>query len=188
MQIKKMLIVLALTILVFGPISSQAFTVEIDSSGTNALGIRNLEVDSVLYNVAFRYGSSNDIYGAPPDLLFEGEDASAVATAAVNTALNSEDSVRTVGPQTSELYNIGAGVDINYPQFLMAFTSAYDDRTPFEWDIAKAKDEGLLGVNIIGLDVLATYADFNPVPIPAAGWLLGGGLIGLLGLRRRFKS
>jgi hypothetical protein len=28
---------------------------------------------------------------------------------------------------------------------------------------------------------------FQVVPIPAAAWLLGGGLIGLLGLRRRFK-
>jgi hypothetical protein len=27
--------------------------------------------------------------------------------------------------------------------------------------------------------------DFNPVPVPGAVWLLGGGLIGLVGLRRR---
>ncbi len=29
---------------------------------------------------------------------------------------------------------------------------------------------------------------FTAVPIPAAVWLLGGGLIGLLGIRRRFKN
>ncbi len=28
----------------------------------------------------------------------------------------------------------------------------------------------------------------SPVPLPAAAWLLGSGLVGLLGLRRRFKS
>jgi hypothetical protein len=33
-----------------------------------------------------------------------------------------------------------------------------------------------------------TYAKFTVVPIPAAVWLLGGGLIGLLGLRRRLKK
>ena len=27
----------------------------------------------------------------------------------------------------------------------------------------------------------------NPVPVPAAAWLLGSGLLGMLGLRRRFK-
>lgn len=30
--------------------------------------------------------------------------------------------------------------------------------------------------------------DVNPVPVPAAVWLLGSGLIGLVGLRRRFKK
>jgi hypothetical protein len=28
----------------------------------------------------------------------------------------------------------------------------------------------------------------NPVPIPAAAWLLGSGLLGLIGIRRRFKK
>jgi hypothetical protein len=32
------------------------------------------------------------------------------------------------------------------------------------------------------------YADFTVVPIPAAVWLLGSGLIGLWGLRRRLKN
>jgi hypothetical protein len=34
-----------------------------------------------------------------------------------------------------------------------------DDRTPFEWDIAKEKDEGLLGVNVIGFDVPAEIVE-----------------------------
>ena len=34
----------------------------------------------------------------------------------------------------------------------------------------------------------ADSATLNVVPIPAAVWLLGGGLIGLIGLRRRFKN
>jgi hypothetical protein len=32
------------------------------------------------------------------------------------------------------------------------------------------------------------YAKFAPVPVPAAVWLLGSGLIGLLGIRRKFKK
>lgn len=32
------------------------------------------------------------------------------------------------------------------------------------------------------------YTAFNPVPIPSAGWLLGSGLIGLVGFRERIKK
>jgi len=30
--------------------------------------------------------------------------------------------------------------------------------------------------------------DFNPVPVPAAVWLFGSGLIGLVGVARRKKA
>jgi hypothetical protein len=34
----------------------------------------------------------------------------------------------------------------------------------------------------------AVSQELTVVPVPAAVWLLGGGLIGLLGIRRRFKK
>ena len=187
---KKLMVALAMTLLFLVPISSQAFTVEIDPDNpNNALGIRNLELDSAFYNVVFRFDSANNIYGVDPKFDWNGEEEIVAATAAVNAALNTRDIIWTVGPQTSELYNIGADEERGLDDpITVTYASAYDDRTPFEWDVAKDKDEGLLGVNLIAPSVSATYADFTPVPIPAAGWLLGGGLIGLLGLRRRFKS
>jgi hypothetical protein len=39
-----------------------------------------------------------------------------------------------------------------------------------------------------GPAVNLTNINASPVPIPAAAWLLGSGLIGLVGLRRRFKK
>jgi hypothetical protein len=38
------------------------------------------------------------------------------------------------------------------------------------------------------LDNIAVGQNINPVPIPAAVWLLGSGLLGLVGIRRRFKK
>ena len=41
-----------------------------------------------------------------------------------------------------------------------------------------ADDSANIGVKILG----------NPVPVPGALWLLGSGLIGIVGIRRKFKS
>lgn len=43
-------------------------------------------------------------------------------------------------------------------------------------------EEGTIYIDEFG------YNPVNPVPLPGAAWLLGSGLIGLLGLRRRFKA
>ncbi len=44
------------------------------------------------------------------------------------------------------------------------------------------KVEGVAGFSGGEIDA---FADVAPVPIPGAGWLLGSGLLGLIGIRRR---
>jgi hypothetical protein len=38
--------------------------------------------------------------------------------------------------------------------------------------------------NVITANAIITY-DYTPTPIPAAAWLLGSGLLGLVGMRRK---
>ncbi len=49
------------------------------------------------------------------------------------------------------------------------------------------EDAGL-GVATSDPDEPGSYAEFNPDSLHVAAWLLGGGFVGLLALRRRFKK
>jgi hypothetical protein len=45
-----------------------------------------------------------------------------------------------------------------------------------------------VGIRVIMEDQGHNYDRIDPVPVPGAVWLLGSGLIGLFGLRRKFKK
>ena len=48
-------------------------------------------------------------------------------------------------------------------------------------------EDAVLGVATSDPDEPSSYAEFNPDSLHAAAWLLCGGFVGLLALRRRFK-
>ncbi|WP_424971270.1 VPLPA-CTERM sorting domain-containing protein [Dinoroseobacter sp. S76] len=59
----------------------------------------------------------------------------------------------------------------------------FPDTFGFEWDVAVAS-----GADQFGRDILrATASAVAPIPLPAGAWLLGAGLLGLAGLKRRRK-
>lgn len=175
--------ILCAALLIFGLISTVNAAPVVVLDGFTATGIQNLQVGSTLYNVSFVETTPENLYGTFPNTDFPFNlIESGVANYAVRDALNS--SIATsVGPDSSN----------NDNEYMFAFFAeddqrgnvTYLERLGFytfgtaDWDTSLTTS----GVTNIGI-----YADFTVVPIPAAVWLLGGGLIGLLGLRRRFKS
>jgi len=179
MKSRKMLLAFALTVLVFFPMSGLAAPT-VDVVGDTATHIWNLDVDGTLFNVAFLFISANDLYGNPPGFDFNSEDA-VDANVAVRGALNTYSDVQYVGssnaPQDRDSeYAIGNDVE---PGFVVVARSKYDPSSN-QWvnEFPLQYPEGAEKM----------YADFTVVPVPAAVWLLGGGLVGLFGLRRRFKN
>lgn len=66
--------------------------------------------------------------------------------------------------------------------YLSILSLTFLDYNPY--DSSASGDLGAQAVELTNLH----YNPTNPTPIPGAAWLLGSGLVGLIGLRRRFKA
>jgi hypothetical protein len=94
------------------------------------------------------------------------------------------------GPNNPGLFDVGlrfAGInvdDVQEVEFAISniSTLTLDDFTGFG---LRLQTVGPLDGNREGSSKLS---GFSPVPIPSAVWLLGSGLIGLIGVRRKFKK
>jgi hypothetical protein len=69
------------------------------------------------------------------------------------------------------------GLLVNTPQFFGVISTDYFDNVTFDAS----------GGPLVGFDALS-FGEGAVVPIPGAVWLLGTGLIGLIGARRKFKN
>ena len=175
----------AITIgLLLGASSAQAATTfELDGEN-NVIRINNLELNldddalDGLYNVEFINDTGLNVYGTvdgPFDFPL-AEDAVTVAIQ-LNTALNLNNPVPTGASSagSSEFFIPG----IEYFGFWAGFGSE-DPLQSGLWDGSLA---------VLNPDEISTFASFTPaVPVPAAVWLFGSGLLGLIGIARRKTS
>ena len=143
-----------------------------------------MQVGAFFYNVEFVFDSARNLYGDLPGIFPfpEGGLPPTVgdANAAVNAALNGVPLVVTVGSVTSSNYFIGVESEPVGPVVIHT-NSSYASGDWMLDDPAAVFD----------FDAVATYADFtlvSQVPVPAAVWLFGSGLLGLVGMARRKKA
>jgi hypothetical protein len=155
-----------------------------------ALGINGLEVDGVTYNVTFD--------GSEITTAFLGNSTEAAAAAsALATALNNFG-------VSSIFYAPPPGVYANFyiliPETL--WIAPTSPQGPYDQNYGKIvscllcadthdwqSSSYVLSNNLNSGPPRITYANFtalsSPVPVPAAAWLLGSGLLGLIGVARR---
>ena len=159
--------------------ASLAFTVDLD--GTNATGIRGLDIGGTSYDVTFEFvqadtaGSPACAPSVPCDIFFGNEGQADAAVNAINAALNSTVAV-TVGSTTKNSFFVpwavgGGNVD------------ASQGTTP-----AIAGAWQFVGASLDSTDIVE-MARFTPavIPVPAAVWLFGSAL-GILGwIRHRTR-
>jgi hypothetical protein len=200
---KRILIYLVVT-LAFAS-SAQGATVILD--GTNVTGISNLGIanqaeDVIFYDVGFVFGAANDVYDGPgsnPVLPFLNEEDAFIAQKTVRDFLN--DGVSPVptgaGPTGDNQFFVGAEYDDSSAIPLMISFGLEYFPSPLEEKWLECVSSpcvlaGLgLGIGIMPASASATYATFTEVtavPIPAAAWLFGSAMLGLVGVARRKKA
>jgi hypothetical protein len=173
---KQLSVALALVSLAFVPVSSQAYTVNLD--GTTATGIDDLEIGPTSYDVTFLTTSANALYGANPNQIFPFPDQMLAERAVVFAVVALNDSIAEFVGSTADSgerqFNIGWGVN--------------DVETGI-WTTNATYLNNWLGPGdreLVGFNTPVVYADFNVavIPVPAAVWLFGSAL-GVLGWLRR---
>jgi hypothetical protein len=186
MQAKKNWVKLTMAIagilFLIGISSAQAAPVVDTDTDGKATAIKHLMFEGTLYNVDFVIGTWPDIYNNPPIFDINEGDAFGFSTA-INVVLQ-DNSISRVGPAGSDpdigIYGIGFKEALANVFYQIGF---FSDEEVWTNDVFNNPFVGSAGP-----DFDFIWADATVVPIPAAAWLLGGGLIGLLGLRRRFKN
>ena len=183
--------------------TAQAATVVLDGSG-NVIRVTNLELNldnnafDGLYNVEFITGTGSLIFGTEPaNFPFPLAEDMLAATIQLNDALSGAPVVPTgAGTVGAGRYLVPAieydfPFPADFPTVWAAATGQYFATAGGFWEQCQGGDDCLAGITVLPPGGLATFATFTPaavVPVPAAAWLFGSGLLGLIGIARRKET
>jgi len=154
--------------------------VDLDSTGTNATGVRDLDIGGTAYDVIFEFVQA-DTAGpcgtAPCDVFFGDADGAQAAVDAINAALNTTAAV-TVGSQSKIDFFVPyakGSQDVDSKQATNLGTGFWIASTDAPLDVTDIIE-------------FARFSDAAVVPIPSAAWLFGSALAILGWVRRRTSN
>ena len=154
-------------------------TVLFDVSGTNAIGIENLDLGGTLYDVAFTASvTADEVYGTFPGEYDFNADGAISAVDAVTELLNDAGAATVGEGESAESFFVG---------YFSSDPFGVESVTHREAEINGTWDQNTISdVKPYNSDpkVWADFTEASVVPVPAAAWLFGSGLLGLVGVAR----
>ena len=155
-----------------------AYAATVIYSGSNAIGIDNLQVGTSFYDVDFFHDSFYDLWPSQNPVFWGDQSGAQSASDAINTVLNDENLEPPVSTEGSYVYNVSYQERAADGKIETVVNVLHTDFGRW-W--GRNSSAGYLSP---GSDYV--YAKFSPaVPIPGALWLLGSGLLGLAAVRRK---
>lgn len=128
------------------------------------------------------------IYGDPPTFDFNTVGEAEVAIEAATAALNAEGGIENVGDSSATglpIFRVGFDVSGDgITRLTSGWESTLIDQNSDVW--AKVTDPDVFPFLDDGN--FADFTEVSAIPVPAALWLFGSGLLGLVGISRRKKS
>lgn len=178
-------------VLLFTVQASSAATLALNTSGDQVIGINDLTVDEQLWDARFIGFPSN-----PDSVPLYHIDFANKATEALLTALDSDtsfagtmfdtDPAYTSGCNSSQACIMATAYSFNESNFNTKIVINTDgNHTDFQGAFSFDSDVVRPDVTFISWERANTISS---VPVPPALWLMGSGIIGLVGLSRRKKS
>lgn len=177
--------------LLLGASVVQAAVVTAPGDSSRAIEVTNVNVDGTLYNVTFPGPTEAfNVYGTlgQEDLPFTDESTASAAIGAINDQLNNA---------ASEILYVGGTSLSDVQRFFHIVFETEGFGTTARGSFVRSAGPDTIGNDFwinTGTDVLfyntdeRVFADFTVVPVPAAVWLFGSALLGLVGVARRRKQ
>jgi hypothetical protein len=191
--------VLSLLLLAFSQASNSA---TLDFTGAGLMGASGVNVNGSIYNVQFLPGSCVSTYAGCDDIFdftfHSGADADAASQALLDQVINA---YITVDRNPGVMNGVGSSVsgEIYTPwgrdesQGIVTYDYVRNHiQDPFDTNFCGIGECILPNPNsFFGPNTPQTWAkwtEVSPVPVPAAIWLFGTGILGLIGFSKRRKS